>query len=59
MTMTKDSISDRIKVTKTGKLIKRTMGLGHFRAKKSSRQIRRKTDSLVNPIDVKMFKKYL
>jgi|GEM_PF-4209921 len=57
--MTKHSVTDRIKVTKTGKLIKRTMGIGHCRAKKSHRQMRRKADTLVNPVDIKMFKKYL
>lgn len=40
--MTKDSITSRIKVTKTGKLLRRKMGLGHFRAKKSTREFRRK-----------------
>lgn len=38
----KHSIRDRIKVTKTGKLMRRKMGLDHFRAKKSSKQIGRK-----------------
>ena len=57
--MTKKSVSNRIKITKTGKLIRRKMGLDHFRAKKSRRQMRRKSDVMVNPVDVRMFKKYI
>lgn len=38
----KKSISDRIKITKTGKILRRTMGIGHCRAKKRSAQIKRK-----------------
>ena len=56
--MTKHSIRDRIRVTKTGKIIRRKMGLNHFRAKKSSRQLHRKGDVLVHTTDVRMFKKY-
>jgi ribosomal protein L35 len=40
--MIKHSIRDRIKITKSGKLIRRKMGLDHFRAKKSGTQINRK-----------------
>jgi len=36
------SASNRIKITKTGKILHRQMGLDHFRAKKSRRQIYRK-----------------
>jgi ribosomal protein L35 len=53
------SVVERIKVTGTGKLIKRKMGLNHFRAKKSGKRLHRKTDSLVKKVDLKMFKKYL
>ncbi|MEK7657715.1 MAG: hypothetical protein AAB366_00800 [Patescibacteria group bacterium] len=38
----KKSISNRIKITKTGKVLRRTMGIGHCRAKKRSAQIQRK-----------------
>lgn len=55
----KHSVVDRIKVTKTGKLIKRRMGLNHFRAKKSAKRLHRKTDNLVSAVDLRMFKKYL
>lgn len=48
----KNSISDRIKITKTGKILRRPMGLNHFRAKKSGKQIRakRKYKLLYSPI---------
>lgn len=62
MTMTKDSVADRIKVTKNGKLIRRKMGLGHFRSKKASRELRRKHQGIgvsVSKVDGKMLvKKY-
>lgn len=59
-TMTKHSVADRIKVTKTGKLIRRKMGVGHFRAKKSKDAMRRHEETLmVSKPDQKMFiKKY-
>ncbi len=58
--MTSNSVSNRIKVTKTGKLMRRKMGLGHFRSKKSGKEIHRKNDdSSVSKPDTKMFvKKY-
>ena len=40
--MTKESISSRIKITKTGKLLRRKMGLGHFHSKQSAQEFRRK-----------------
>lgn len=60
ITMTKHSVADRIKVTKTGKLIRRKMGLDHFRAKKSGKQMGRKENpELVSKSDKKVFiKKY-
>lgn len=41
-TMAKKSFTKRIKVTKTGKLLRRKKGIGHARAKKSSNTIRNK-----------------
>ena len=38
----KKAISKRIKKTKTGKILRRAMGLGHYRAKKSGSAIKRK-----------------
>lgn len=56
----KTSISNRIRVTKTGKLIRRKMGLGHNRAKRSGQQANRKSKPLqVHATDLRMFKKYL
>jgi len=39
---TRNSVKKRIKVTKTGKLLRRKMAQDHFRAGKSGRQIHRK-----------------
>lgn len=38
----KKSIRERIKTTKTGKVLRRAMGLGHFRSKKRTTQLKRK-----------------
>lgn len=38
----KKIVSKRIKVTKNGKVLRRAMGLGHYRAKKSGEAIKRK-----------------
>jgi len=58
--MTKDSVLDRLRVTKTGKFMRRKMGVGHFRAKKSGKQMQRKTKDLaISKVDRKVFiKKY-
>ncbi|MFH0712425.1 MAG: hypothetical protein V2A55_00990 [Candidatus Jorgensenbacteria bacterium] len=40
--MAKNSIKNRIKITKTGKIKRRAMGLGHSRANKSNVQILRR-----------------
>lgn len=56
---TKSSVKDRIRVTKNGKLMRRNMGLGHFRSKKSGKEMGRKGDRGVSKPDSKMFiKKY-
>ncbi|MEK7149715.1 MAG: 50S ribosomal protein L35 [Patescibacteria group bacterium] len=39
----KKMISKRIKITKTGKILRRAMGIGHFRAKKSASALKRKS----------------
>ncbi|HEY4475769.1 MAG TPA: bL35 family ribosomal protein [Candidatus Paceibacterota bacterium] len=56
----KNSVSDRIRITKTGKILRRPMGVNHFRAKKTSKQrmSKRGTRSLVTS-DVRIFRKYL
>ncbi len=38
----KKSMSSRIKITKNGKVLRRKMGTGHFRTRKSSSVIRSK-----------------
>lgn len=38
----KNSVSNRIKITKTGKILRRKMAQDHFRAKKSGKQMSRK-----------------
>ncbi len=52
------SISKRLKITKTGKILRRAMAQGHFLAKKRSIQIRRK--KLFRGLDMgkKIVKKY-
>jgi len=58
--MLKKSVQKRIRVTRTGKLIRRKMAQDHFRANKSSRQIRGKRGSLkVSGSDYKNIIKYL
>ena len=41
----KKSISNRIKITKTGKVLRRTMGIGHCRAKKEALKFKEKNVS--------------
>ena len=54
------SLKKRIRITKTGKITRRRMGQGHFRAKKSGKQIRRKRRGLFLSLpDVKVFRKQL
>jgi len=55
----KHSIRNRIKITKTGKILRRHMGIGHNKSKKCGRQNQAKRKTLmVNSADLKMFKKY-
>lgn len=35
----KDTIGDRFKITKNGKVLRRSMGIGHFRTRKSSKNL--------------------
>jgi len=54
----KDSIRDRIKVTGSGKLLRRPMGIGHSKAKKSGtvKQKKRKRRN-IHDTDIKTFQK--
>jgi len=55
----KKSISKRLRLTKTGKVLRRRMAQDHFRAKKSGKQIQRKREVLrLHNTDIKVFKKY-
>ena len=56
----KKAVSKRIKITKTGKLMRRKMAQDHFRAKKRGVQLHRKRgDRELTTIDSKIFLKYL
>lgn len=56
----KKSISNRIRVTKKGKVLRRAMGQCHFRSKKRTIQIkRRKTVRGITDLNKKIVKKYL
>lgn len=59
--MSKRAITDRFKVTRNGKVIRRPMGLGHSRANKSGNRIRgkRKGRALLYMESKKVLKKYL
>ena len=54
------SVSSRIRITKRGKLIRRTMAQDHFRINKTGKQIRRKRRTAqLGGKNIKIFKKYL
>ncbi|MCL4405488.1 50S ribosomal protein L35 [Patescibacteria group bacterium] len=59
--MTKRAITDRFRVTKNGKILRRPMGLGHSRANKNEGRIRhkRKNKILISTDSKKIAKKYL
>ena len=48
---TKKSVSKRIRVTKTGKIVRRSMGVNHFKSRKNGNAIRqkRKTTGINQP----------
>ena len=56
----KKSFSKRIKITSTGKMLRRRMAQDHFRAKRTGKQTRNKRRGLsLDQSDVKVFQKYL
>jgi len=58
--MAKKSVVKRIRITKTGKLIRPRMAQDHFRAGKSGKEIRRKRDALrVSESDKRRIVQYL
>ncbi|MBI2515065.1 50S ribosomal protein L35 [Candidatus Wolfebacteria bacterium] len=53
-------ISDRFKVTRTGKILRRAMAQGHFLAKKRTQQVKRKKGlRTLEVIGKKIVKRYL
>lgn len=55
----KKSILNRIKITKSGKVLRRKMGQSHFRAKKRSVQIKRRKGFSNLDFGKKIIKKHL
>jgi len=53
----KKSITKRIKLTGTGKVIKRHMAMSHFKVRKSSKQMRRKKPSQMYSSDVRTLRR--
>ena len=54
------SFTKRIKITSTGKYLRRKMSQDHFRAKKTGGQIRNKRKGLtLAPSDAKVFKRQM
>lgn len=57
---TKKNISRRIKITKTGKFLRRATHQNHFRSKLTGKQIRQKRKLIpVSKRDIKAIKRYL
>lgn len=55
----KKSVANRIRITKTGKLIRRQMGLSHFKAKKTGKQNRQKRRTMsLGRMNVRPFRRY-
>mgnify|MGYP001565894393 CR=1 FL=1 len=60
MMKTNKSFSKRIKITGSGKLMRRKIGQNHFNAKNSGQEGRNKHGSqLLAGVDVKKFKKHM
>lgn len=60
MAKTRKSISKRFKITKTGKILRRAVGLDHYRAKKSGKRIRKSRKwVLVSKAETKRIKKLI
>ena len=43
---TNKSISKRIRITRTGKIVRRPMGVNHFRTRKTQKLLRKKSKTL-------------
>lgn len=57
--MARKSVTKRIRVTKTGKVMRRAMSLGHSRANKANREMKRKKHSRSIDIPDKVIKRYI
>ena len=57
MSMNK-SITDRIKITKRGKVVRRPMAVGHFRTRTNAKAIRNKRKSRSLGMSIKTIKNY-
>ena len=52
--VTKKSVAKRVKITRTGKIVRRPMGVNHFKTRKSNRNLRGKRQTrLVSAADAK------
>lgn len=59
MLKTKKSILKRFKITKNGKILRRPVGLDHYRAKKSGKKIRQSRKWIpLSKSEAKIIKKY-
>lgn len=57
---TRKSLTKRFKITKSGKILRRSAGQNHFRAKKSGKTIRQKRKwAVLSDSEKKAIKKYL
>ncbi len=55
----KQAIKNRIRVTKTGKIMRRAMGIGHSKTRKNSVATRRKRlQRKIQAMDMRTFKRY-
>ncbi len=56
---TKKSVTTRIRVTRTGKMIRRRMGANHFLAKKTGKQIsNKKNQAVIAAVDLRALQRY-
>ena len=57
--MAKKAITTRIRITRTGKMMRRKMGANHFLAKKTGKQIRNKKEhSMIAAVDLRALQRY-
>lgn len=57
---TKHAMRKRVKITGTGKILRRSTGLNHFRSRKSQKNIKLKRKALqVSRVDVKIIKQII